>query len=85
MSVNTVDFSRAKVRPKIKSTRLTDGLMVTGELKGMHLHQVFGTDNMANINIGYSQIFSATDRYYGKPLVGMTEAKGKLKKINSHG
>lgn len=85
MAYNTVDFSMAKAAPKVKRTKLTDGLMVNDELKGMHLHQVFGTDNLANINIGYAQIFAATDRYYGKPLVGMTEAKGKLKKINSHG
>lgn len=65
MSITTVDFSEAKVRPKIKATKLTDGLMVTGEVKGMHLHQAFGTDNLANINVGYAQIFSATDRYHG--------------------
>lgn len=81
----TVDFSNAKVRPKIRATKLTDGLMVTEEVTGMHLHQAFGTDNLANINVGYAQIFAATDRYHGKPLVGMTEAKGKLKLINSHG
>lgn len=82
---NVVDFSQAKVRPKMRSTLLTDGLMVTEQLQGRHLHQAFGTDNLTNINIGYAQIFASTDRYFGKPLVGMTEAKGKVRKINSHG
>lgn len=36
MAYNNVDYSQAKVLPKIKSTRLTDGLMVTGEVTGMH-------------------------------------------------
>lgn len=72
MSNTTVDFSAAKVRPKIKATKITDGLMVTGEVTGMHLHQAFGTDNLANINIGYAQIFAATNKYHGKPLVGIS-------------
>lgn len=71
MTNNVVDFSQAKVRPKMRSTLLTDGLMVTEQLQGRHLHQAFGTDNLANINIGYAQIFSSTDRYHGKPMVGM--------------
>lgn len=49
------------------------------------LHQAFGLDNYANLNIGYAQVFAATDRYHGKPMVGMTEAKGKVKRINSQG
>lgn len=69
MSVNTVDFTQAKVSRKAP-VKLTDGLLATGEIKGKHLHQAFGTDNLANINIGYAQIFAATDRYYGvcRPL-----------------
>lgn len=61
----TVDFSQAKVRPNIRTTHQSDGLLVTGELKGAHLHQIFGLDNLANINVGYAQIFSSTDRYHG--------------------
>jgi hypothetical protein len=45
--------------------------MVTETLQGKHLHQAFGTENYTNLNIGYAQIFAATDRYYGKPLVGI--------------
>jgi hypothetical protein len=82
---NTVDFSSAKVRPALKPTKITDGLMATGEIKGLHMHQAFGLENYANINVGYAQIFAATDRYHGKPLTGMTEAKGKVKKINANG
>ena len=86
MSATTiVDYSNGKIRPRIRSTKLSDGLMATGEIKGMHLHRAFGTDNLVNLNIGYAQIFAATDRYHGKPLVGMTEAKAKVKKIPSHG
>lgn len=33
----------------------------------------------------YAQIFSATNRYHGKPLVGSTEARGKVKTINRSG
>lgn len=45
--------------------------MATDEIKGAHLHQAFGTDNYTNLNVGYAQIFAATDRYHGKPLVGI--------------
>lgn len=82
--MQTVDFNSARVTNR-RPTRISDGLMVTGELQGKHLHQAFGMDNLANLNIGYAQIFAATDQYHGKPMIGMTEAKGKLKLINSHG
>jgi hypothetical protein len=68
--MNVVDFSTAKISNK-RPTHLSDGLLVTGELKGKHLHQAFGTENYANLNIGQAQIFAATDRYYGKPMVGI--------------
>lgn len=83
----TLDFENAKVihNGARKTTVITDGLQANGEIKGLHLHEAFGTDNLANLNMGYAQIFSATNRYYGKPLVGMTEAKGKVKMIDRQG
>lgn len=70
----TLDFENARVihNGARKTTVMTDGLLATGEIKGLHLHEAFGTDNLANLNMGYAQIFSATNKYYGKPLVGMT-------------
>ena len=86
-SYRTLDFENAKViqNGARKTTVITDGLLATGEIKGLHLHEAFGTDNLANLNMGYSQIFSATNKYYGKPLVGMTEAKGRVKLIDRSG
>jgi hypothetical protein len=87
MSYRTLDFENAKVihNGARKQTVQTEGLLATGEIKGLHLHEAFGTDNLANLNMGYAQIFSATNRYFGKPLVGMTEAKGKVKLIDRAG
>lgn len=70
--MQTVDFNSAKVTNR-RPTRISEGLMVTGEVRGKHLHQAFGTDNLANLNIGYAQIFAATDKYHGKPLVGINQ------------
>ena len=85
--MNSITFDNAKnlKHGERKQTQVTDGLLATGTITGLHLHQTFGTENLANINMGYAQIFSATNRYYGKPLVGMTEAKGKIKIIDRSG
>jgi len=84
---NITTFENAKLihNGQRRPTVISDGLLATGEIKGLHLHQAFGSENLANINMGYAQIFSATNRYYGKPLVGMTEAKGKVKLIDRAG
>lgn len=83
--MNNLDFDSAKARGPVRSTVITDGLTVNGPVTGMHISQAFGTENQANINMGYAQIFAATNRYYGKPMVGMTEAKGKMKLIDRAG
>ena len=67
----TFENARAIQNGARRPTVQTDGLLATGEIKGMHLQQAFGTEGLANINMGYAQIFSATNRYYGKPLVGI--------------
>ena len=54
-----------------RPTVVTDGLLVTGEVKGAHIHDAFGSENLAELNMGYAQIFAATNKYYGKPLVGI--------------
>lgn len=73
MPGGSLTFENAKAihNGRRKQTVMTDGLLATGEIKGLHLHEAFGSDNLANINMGYAQIFSATNRYYGKPLVGI--------------
>jgi hypothetical protein len=50
----TLDFENARVihNGARKTTVMTDGLLATGEIKGLHLHEAFGTDNLANLNMG---------------------------------
>lgn len=85
--MSTLSFEQSKRLPGVgrRETVITDGLNVNGEVKGYHLAQAFGTESPATINMGYAQIFAATNQYYGKPLVGMTEAKGKIKLIDRQG
>ena len=86
MSVKTFENAKFIHNGQLRPTVLTDGLLATGTIKGLHLSQAFGsTENLETINMGYAQIFSATNRYYGKPMIGMTEAKGKVKTINRSG
>lgn len=82
--MNSLDFNSAKSF-NLKPTLQTRGLSVTGELTGASLHEAFGTENYEKLNIVEAQLFSATDKYNKKMLVGMTEAKGKLKLINANG
>ena len=80
------NFENAKFIPgNRKQTRITDGLVVSGEIKGHPLHQIFGTENLENIDMGYAQIFAASTQYAGKPILGMTQAKGKIKTIDRRG
>jgi len=85
--MSSLSFENAKFHPGRGplSTVITDGLNVNQPVTGKHLSTAFGTDNLANIDIGYAQIFAASNQYYGKPLVGMTEAKGKVKLIDRQG
>jgi hypothetical protein len=86
--MSTILFENAKYvhNGQLRPTKLTDGLLVSGEVKGYHLSQALGgIENLETINVGYAQIFSATDKYFGKPIIGMTEAKGKVKTISRSG
>ena len=73
MSTKSFENAKAIHNGALRPTVLTDGLLATGEITGLHLSQAFGsTENLATINMGYAQIFSATNRYFSKPLLGMT-------------
>lgn len=77
-------FNNAQVTFGRKPVKITPGLGVNGEVTSEHLHMAFGIDQPHNINMGYAQVFSATTMYHDKPMVGMTEAKGNIKKLKSH-
>jgi len=78
------NFFNSQVMFGRKPTKITPGLGVSGEVLSEHLHAAFGIDQPHNINMGYARIFSATDIYHDKPLVGMTEAKGNIKMLTNH-
>lgn len=68
----------------LRKTRvLQQGLNVSSLLDGRHIQQYFGTDDATLVSVNYAQIFSATDKYHGKMLLGMTEASGRVKEILS--
>lgn len=81
---NPTSFHNSQVSFGVKPVKVTPGLGVRGEVTSSHLHMAFGVDQPHNINMGYARVFSATTRYYGKPMVGMTEAKGNIKLLSSH-
>lgn len=62
---------------------MKEAFYVNEVLDGRHIQQHFGTDDAALVSTQYTQIFTATDRYNGKLLLGMTEATGRAKEINS--
>lgn len=65
------NFTAAKSRPFIRPTKETDGLNVVGEVKGASLHEAFGTEQYAQLSLVESQIFSSTDKYHGKMMIGI--------------
>lgn len=85
MSTGFASFTSSKSRPYMKPVKETEGLNVVGEVKGHSLHEAFGTEQYAQLSLVESRIFSSTDKYNGKMMIGMTEAKGNIKIINSHG
>jgi hypothetical protein len=68
---NPTSFHNAQVTFGVKPVKVTPGLGVRGEVSSSHLHMAFGLDQPHNINMGYARVFSATTRYYGKPMVGI--------------
>jgi hypothetical protein len=79
-----MSFETKKIRFGLKPTKLTEGLGAVGEINSGHLSTAFGIDKPDYINMGYAQIFSATDRYHNKPMIGLTESKGNIKILNSN-
>lgn len=74
MSVKLFEDAKYVHNGQLRPTVLTDGLTVSGTVKGLHLSQAFGgTEAPETINMGYAQIFSSTNRYHKKPLVGLTK------------
>ena len=71
-------FHDKKIRFGLKPTKLTEGLGVRGELNAGHLSAAYGIDRPDYINMGYAQIFSATDRYYNKPMIGINSCPPSL-------
>ena len=82
--MSSLSFNNAQVSFGRKPVKITPGLGVRGEVNSEHLHLAFGIDQPHLLNMGYAQVFSATDMYHGKPMVGMTEAKGNIKKLKSN-
>ena len=69
--MSNTSFSNSQVMFGRKPTKITPGIGVRGEINSEHLSMTFGIDQPHNINMGYARVFSATDRYYGKPMVGI--------------
>lgn len=61
-----------------------EGFIVSEEINGGMLHQAFGFDEQYRMNTNYAKIFASSDKYTGKPMIGMTEAKGNSIEIPSH-
>jgi len=77
-------FYNSQVAFARKPVRITEGLGVSGEVLSEHLHMAFGVDQIHNIDMGYARVFSATDMYHDKPMIGMTQAKGNVKLLKNN-
>lgn len=63
----------------LKPTIVTEGFG-GNSFNSTHLIRTYGLDkkyDMTKNDVGIAQLFSATDIYHDKPMIGMTEAKGK--------
>lgn len=69
----------------LKPTVMTEGLG-GNSFNSTHLTRTYGLDKPHDLSaneVNMAQLFSATDRYNDKPLIGMTEAKGKKTYLTS--
>lgn len=82
---NSFENARSYVQGGLRPTVVTQGLNVAHTVTGLHLNEAYGSENDETINVGFAQLWSASSRYNKKPLIGMTEAKGKVKFINRAG
>lgn len=60
---------------------LKEGQVTTEMLDGQHIQRYFGNSEVALVGTNFAQIFSASDIYHGKLLLGMTQAAGRSKEI----
>ena len=76
-----MNFTMAGARPTV----ITEGLG-GNSWNSQHLVRTYGVDKPHDLStsIMMSEMFSATDRYQDKPLIGMTEAKGKKLELTSN-
>ena len=76
-----MNFTMAGLKP----TQVTEGLG-GNSFNSTHLINTYGLDKPHNLSADAKNIatlFSATDRYQDKPIIGMTEAKGKKTYLTS--
>ena len=69
----------------LKPTIITEGFG-GNSFNSTHLVRTYGLDkkhDMSKNDVNIAQLFSATDMYHDKPMIGMTEAKGKKEYITS--
>jgi len=70
----------------LKPTTITEGFG-GNSVNSVHLVRTYGLDKKDNTSVnatGIAQLFSATDRYSDKPMIGATEAKGKKIYLSSN-
>lgn len=78
------NFKNAAVRFGLQPTRITDGLGVNGPVSIDHLRNAYGIDKPEILDMGMAKIFSASDMYHDKPMLGMTQSKGNVKILSSN-
>lgn len=69
----------------IKATSMTEGLG-GNSFNSTHLVNTYGIGKPHSLSAnaeGIAMLFSATDRYQDKPIIGMTEAKGKKTELSN--
>lgn len=70
----------------LKPTIVTEGFG-GNSVNSTHLIRTYGLDKKDDLSVnatGIAELFSATDRYGDKPMIGMTEAKGKKIYLSSN-
>jgi hypothetical protein len=71
MSNGLANFTDAKSRSYLRPTLETQGLNAVGEIKGKSLHEAFGADQLSQLSLVEAKIFSSSDKYNGKMMIGI--------------
>ena len=70
------NFNGAAFQPgRVRQLHQTENFIVNEEITGGMLHKAFGIDQPYMLNTNYAQIFSASNRYFVKPMIGMLAAQ----------